>query len=436
VNNEIFVVDYGTRSILELIPNEQISERLAPNLLSEVGVFEDLNFLQAAEGIMPYALNSELYSDGAQKQRLVAIPNDGLFDTLSEQVAVNERGELAFPRGTVFIKHFELPFDMRSPELTRKLETRFLVITDNLDAYGLTYRWNEDGSDAELLEAGAEATYEIIDQQGELTQVNWTFPSRQQCMTCHTANAGFVLGPNMHNLNRSLSYHEGEVPINQLRYWQNQSIFHETLQLSDYTPLNALDQDFVSNEVKVRSYLQTNCSFCHRPGGVETNFNALFSEPLDSTNLIGAATVGRQSEEGNSIIAPGDILHSEMVRRIESLEGIRMPPLGTRLVDQEFAATLKDWILELDQVTAASAPQNVPPFSIYPNPVSEHTLHIRAKSPDKLYGFTIYTLSGALVHYEEQVSFKVPLNVPLERGVYFVRITDGNELTTMKLVKK
>ncbi len=434
VNNEIFLVNFGTRSILELVPNTNTSTELAPQNLSDVGVFEDLSTLTPAEGIMPYSLNSELYSDGTQKRRWVAIPNDGEFDTLGEQASVNEHGELIFPRGTVFIKHFELPTDFRSPEETRKLETRFLVLTDNLDAYGVTYRWNEDGTDAELLEEGAEASYEVINEAGELTTVNWVFPSRQQCLTCHNANAGYVLGPNMRNLNKGIHYTEETPLTNQLRTWQNLGIIEERLELSSYAPLSSLDNAFTSNEAKIRSYLQSNCSFCHRPGGVETNFNALFTSSLDSAQMVGVATVGRQSLEENAIIAPGDIQHSEMVRRIESLDGLRMPPLGTSLVDQKFAATLKEWILELDHVTSLHGVKNQS-YSLYPNPLQTNTFMVRAEKPEQKRNLTIYDLSGSVIQSFEGVSLDRSFTIPLDRGIYFIKISDGFEITTLKLVK-
>lgn len=437
VNNEIFLVNNGTRSILELLPNTDISDELAPKKLSEVGAFEELVTLTPAGGVMPYSLNSELYSDGALKRRWVAIPNDGEFDTLGEQASVNEQGALAFPRGTVFIKHFELPFDMRNPEITRKLETRFLVMTDNLDAYGVTYRWNDEGTKAELLEEGAEAAYEVINEEGELTTVNWVFPSRQQCMTCHNANAGYVLGPNMRNLNKGIHYSEEAPLTNQLRTWQNLGIIEEGLELSLFDPLSSLDNAFSSNESKVRSYLQSNCSFCHQPGGVETNFNALFTSSLDSANIVGAVVVGRQSLEENAVISPGDIQHSEMVRRIESLDGLRMPPLGTSLIDQEFAAILKEWILELGNVTStiSEGPGNER-YWIYPNPTSGNTLHIRTTQPNSKHTFSVFDLSGSAIQVFENVSIEHPFYLELGRGVYFIKITDGIETATLKWVKK
>lgn len=301
----------------------------------------------------------------------------------------------------------------------------------------MTYRWNEDGTDAELLEEGAEASYDVIDEEGVLTTVNWVFPSRQQCLTCHNANAGYVLGPEMRNLNKGIHYTKEAPLTNQLRTWQNLGVLEQDLELSVYNPLSALDDEHASNEEKVRSYLQSNCSFCHRPGGVETKFNAMLTTLLDSANLVGAATVGRQSMEESSVIAPGDILHSEMVRRIESVDGLRMPLLRRSVVDQEFVTTLESWILELGLVTSAShASSENQRYWIYPNPTSGHELSIQSKHPNHAHSFIINNLSGSEVQTFDQVTLEQLFTVRLDPGVYSIRITDGEEVFTLKRVKK
>lgn len=434
VNNEILVVDYGTLSILELVPNDVVSNELAPQKLSQVGAFDDLQSLTASTGILPYSLTSELYSDKALKRRWVAIPNDGQIDSTEEQASANELGELDFPRGTVFIKHFELPLDLRNPEETRKLETRFLVVTENKEAYGVTYKWNREGTDAELLDGSEAETYEILDEHGEEILVNWVFPSRQQCLTCHTANAGYVLGPTMQNLNRPHRYESESTETNQLRHWQNIGLLSQDLELADFRPLYELSNEYISNEEKVRSYLQANCSFCHRPGGVETEFDARITSHLEEANLVSSSVVGRQSLPDNSIIAPGDTTHSEMLRRIQSLDGLRMPPLGTGIVDQEFVSVLKEWILELD-VVSSTDPLGKDDFIIYPNPLLNHELNIRTGAPHDRYDISIFDLSGLLVKSFQQVSLDRTFIVPLSQGVYVVEISDGSTKTVLKLVK-
>src|SRR5262249_12772044 len=74
--------------------------RLAPPL-SQTGVFASLSDLTPAPGIVPYAVNSPLWSDGALKRRWVALPG-------GETIGFLATGEWTFPRETVFIKHFEL----------------------------------------------------------------------------------------------------------------------------------------------------------------------------------------------------------------------------------------------------------------------------------------------------------------------------------------
>src|SRR5690349_7007035 len=47
----------------------------SPALLSETVAFPDLARLEAAPGVLPYSVQSPLWSDGAQKRRWMALPS-------------------------------------------------------------------------------------------------------------------------------------------------------------------------------------------------------------------------------------------------------------------------------------------------------------------------------------------------------------------------
>src|SRR4029079_9058475 len=110
-----------------------------PALLSQTGVFSNAPALTTATGLIPYDVNTPLWSDRAVKRRWVAVPNDGSPYTVNEMVGFAPTGEWTFPNGTVFIKHFDLPVDDRNAAITRRLETRLLVRDANGAVYGLTY---------------------------------------------------------------------------------------------------------------------------------------------------------------------------------------------------------------------------------------------------------------------------------------------------------
>ena len=137
-----------------------------PALLSETGAFQELTNLIPTDGIMPYDVNSPLWSDGAKKKRWIALPNDGPSEEAAEKVRFKEKENWAFPSGTVFIKHFELPTNLNDPSKITRLETRFIVVAEDEKIYGLTYRWNEAGTDAYLLETDEIAEIPIVDQNG------------------------------------------------------------------------------------------------------------------------------------------------------------------------------------------------------------------------------------------------------------------------------
>ncbi|MCI0746218.1 MAG: PQQ-dependent sugar dehydrogenase, partial [Verrucomicrobia subdivision 3 bacterium] len=122
-----------------------------PALLSQTMVFTNMATMAPASGLIPFDVNSPLWSDGAIKTRWMALPNDGAPYSANEQIGYAPFGEWSFPNGTVFIKHFDLAIDEANPNLRRRLETRFLVRDTNGAAYGITYKWRADNSDADLL---------------------------------------------------------------------------------------------------------------------------------------------------------------------------------------------------------------------------------------------------------------------------------------------
>jgi len=129
-----------------------------PPLLSGTGAFQaPVREMTPARGMVPYTVNSPLWSDGADKSRWIAVPNDGPPYQASEQAGFAPTGEWTFPSGTVLVKHFELSIDENDPTVKRRLETRLLVRDPAPQAasnslYGVTYKWRADNTDAELLD--------------------------------------------------------------------------------------------------------------------------------------------------------------------------------------------------------------------------------------------------------------------------------------------
>ncbi|HTL73780.1 MAG TPA: hypothetical protein VL863_10795, partial [bacterium] len=169
-----------------------------PHLLSQTGAFADTTNLVPAAALTPYDLIVPFWSDGAEKSRWISVPS-------GERIKFAVTGEWVFPKGTVFVKHFELATDATHPEQKRRLETRLLVCDADGGVYGATYKWRADSSDADLLETNLTEAITIRTATGMRKQ-EWYYPSRADCLTCHTANAGYVLGVKTRQLNRDFKY--------------------------------------------------------------------------------------------------------------------------------------------------------------------------------------------------------------------------------------
>ena len=144
-----------------------------------------------------------------------------------------------------------------------------MVVDRYGQGYGAVYKWRPDGTDADLLTDGLTEEVPIRTAAGERRQL-WSYPSRNDCLVCHTAAAGFVLGVNTRQLNRDCAYTESGITDNQLRAWNHAGLFREPLREADipgYNRLVAVADASATLENRVRSYLDSNCTQCHRPGG-------------------------------------------------------------------------------------------------------------------------------------------------------------------------
>lgn len=324
-----------------------------PRLLSQTGAFKDTRNLVTGNGLIPYDLVVPFWSDGATKTRWMAIPEG--------KIKFASTGEWVFPRGTVFVKHFELATDETHPGLKRRLETRLLVCDASDEVYGVTYKWRADNSDAELLATNLTEAISIRTATGVRTQL-WYYPSRQDCLVCHTANAGYVLGVKTRQLNRTFTFPSG-VTDNELRAWNHVGLFEPKLneaELRDFPQLAGADDTTRSLEDRARSYLDANCAQCHRPRGTVAYFDARYDTPLARQNLIGGPVLIDERIDNPRIIAPHDIWRSILFMRTDTLEAFKMPPLARNTIDVEGMSLLRQWIESLP------GPPVLPPPEIFP----------------------------------------------------------------------
>jgi mono/diheme cytochrome c family protein len=205
---------------------------------------------------------------------------------------------------------------------------------------GYSYEWNDAETDATLLPASKSK------QVGGQT---WYYPSRAQCLQCHTAAAGRTLGPEVAQLNRLHTYPIGGrngATRNQLAVLEGLGFLSAPL----VTPSPKLEEPLGAGplEPRARSWLHANCSGCHRAGLGQGPADFRFARTFKETNTCNVAPEnGDLGITGAMLIAPGAPMQSLVSRRIHALDAARMPPLASSLVDTAGVAVIDQWITSL-----------------------------------------------------------------------------------------
>ncbi len=356
-SGEIYIGAIGNHPLysLNFEPiNDNAGALSPPQLLSQTGLFTNTEDLTISEGIIPYTVNAALWSDNSEKQRWIAIPNDGVHNTPEEQISFYEKTDWKFPTGTVLIKHFELALDQNKPEETTKLETRFIVLTGNDEFYGLTYKWNAEGTDAELIVNGEDIDYTVFEKNGQTRTQTWHFPGQSECLVCHTNASGGVLGPKTSQFNGDNFYTATGLFANQLETFDFLNIFDKNLDSEEIPKLitsRNIHDESASVEQRVRSYLDANCAGCHRPdGGPRSEFDLRLTTSLNDQKLIMAEVIENLGIDDAKVIFPGNPQKSILYTRTNQANTLdAMPPLAKSLVDEEAVMLIEQWINSLEE---------------------------------------------------------------------------------------
>ncbi|MBE2248302.1 MAG: PQQ-dependent sugar dehydrogenase [Myxococcus sp.] len=293
-----------------------------PATLSQTGCFTPTLPTQPVPALIPYTVNAALWSDGAAKERFFAIP-DGA------RITVQADGDFELPNGSVTVKTFSLN--------GQKIETRLFVRHSDGQWAGYTYEWRTDQSDADLLPGSKTKTV------GTQT---WTYPSRGECLTCHTAVAGRTLGLELAQLNGALAYPRG-VTANQVESLAAVGYFAGALP-GPVASLPRLPDPFGAMgtvEERARAYLHANCSGCHRNGQGQGPADFRYGLSFLQTNLCNRApSNGNAGVAGALIFTPMNPSQSLLSIRTKALDTFRMPPLGSAIVDAQGTALIDAWI--------------------------------------------------------------------------------------------
>ncbi len=337
-----------------------------PERLSDwrILAIEDGN-LTTGHRVVPYDLNTALFTDYASKLRTVWLPEG--------QAAVpGDNDELVYPDGTIISKTFYYPITDKNDRSRVKASDGSAVLYDNNDGLpmdqvrlmetrvlvklkeswvALPYIWNEAQTEAFLDVAGDSTNLTLVKNDSE-EKFTYIIPDANECAGCHADGKSRKLvkpiGPRIRHLNRDLVYADGKQ--NQLDYWTA----HGLLTGVDSTSAtqNALWPNGRAGETlehRARSYLDINCAHCHNPKGAAKNSGLWLTWDTTTPVRLGfckpPVAAGKGTGDRKVAIQPGDPEGSILLYRMQSNDpGEMMPELGRSTSHAEGVALVSEWI--------------------------------------------------------------------------------------------
>ncbi len=357
--------DSAKKPVTYFGPEDIPSELSQWNLLLVDGGHLYLN-----DRVVPYDLNTPLFSDYALKLRTVWMPQ-GTSAEYKRDI------EFDFPVGTIISKTFHYQFakaeGMDAVRVVRAdreatldengaldLDEYFLVETRLLVKYeggwkAFPYVWNSDQTEAYLEPAGELLSLELVSESGDSESIVYVVPDQNQCAACHTPDHASkelrLLGPKARQLNREYTYISGTE--NQLTYWTRNAMltgFEDVLAAPKIASWS--NPGDATTEERARAYLDANCAHCHNPkGAADTSALNLNIEAAVNRQFGICKTpvaVGRGSGNSPYDIYPGRAEESILLYRMEDSDpAIAMPELGRATNHAEAVAVIREWINSL-----------------------------------------------------------------------------------------
>lgn len=295
----------------------------APRWLSETGLYDDIATKRLAPGVEWFAPAHALWSDGAAKERWVALPECAPIDT-------SDMDHWRFPAGTRFFKEFSLG----GVRLETRLVARYGDGPD--DFFFATYQWNDAETEAELLRFGARNV------KGTMHDI----PAASACRSCHAHLPERILGFGAVQLG-----HDGP------------GVTIEGLIAAGRLTAPPRERYTIPGDAATKAalgYLHANCGNCHFadvPGGIE------FLDPFDLRLRFGARTATATAVFATAVgvsvekfvdpgvvlrIAPGDAATSGVFVRMSQRGNLdQMPPIASEIVDPTGLMIVEAWIESL-----------------------------------------------------------------------------------------
>ncbi len=310
-----------------------------PPTLRDTGLYADWSTKTVAADNLPFSPQYPLWSDGAVKHRWMRIPKGTFIDGSNPDV-------WKFPIGTRLWKEFRFG---------RRAETRYMEYTRTGWQFA-TYVWNEDESEATLApEEGIKQSVPIRDG------IRHAIPSRIDCRACHEAGPVRVLGVTALQLS----------PDRDPNAPHAEPLADGAVDLTTLAArglVRGLPTRVTASAPRIRAstptaraalgYLHANCGGCHTGTGELRSLAFALNYTLNRTSGEAApavvTAVGRPSrykvpaaDDTVERVCAGKPEKSVLVARMSSRHPlVQMPPLGTRIVDDEAVSLIRRWIAE------------------------------------------------------------------------------------------
>ncbi len=367
---EVYALDFErSRQVYKLVPDRGgDASKSFPRTLGKVGLFASVKDQVPAAGVVPYAINAELWSDHATAERWMAIPDRG-------KLVVDESGRWKAPEGSVLARTVSLELERGNPKSRKRLETQVLHFEEG-SWRPYTYAWDDDQADATLADTeGGSRTFRVKDPKapgGERVQA-YRIHARSECVLCHNPwvdlkttvygrQTASPLAFNTPQLDRETKVNGATV--DQIRAWRNSGLLDgpKPAELRKTPRLANPYRREASLESRSRSYLEVNCAHCHQFGaGGSANIFLAASKSLEATKTLGVRPVqGTFGIDDARIIAPGDPEGSVLYYRMAKHGGGRMPRIGSTLVDEAAVDLIHDWIAGLPRPKGEPTPPRSP----------------------------------------------------------------------------
>lgn len=339
-----------------------------PTKLSEWHVvYRDGDKLALNDGVVPFDLNTPLFSDYAHKLRTVWMPQ-------GKSAKYQPKQSFDFPVGTILSKTFYYPKAEGSPDAVartydqardhagegldlrnvRMIETRLLVRRAP-GWVALAYVWNAEQTEAELARTGDSVPLQLVADDGSREDFTYQVPDQNQCAGCHAENNTTrliqPLGPKARHLNRDYGYASGSQ--NQLRHLTGLGYLSGVPGAG--VPRNAdwRDAARASLDDRARAYLDVNCGHCHNAHGPADTSGLMLDVGDHPPRHLGLCkppiAAGRGTGDHRFGIVPGKPDESILAYRIDSDDpGVMMPELGRDVVHREGVRLIRDWIAAME----------------------------------------------------------------------------------------